>query len=57
MKIKRFKDWSLFSKIAMISIVTILLLVGSISLFIVPLIEKNVIDERKAGLQHVIDLS
>ncbi|MCD4674412.1 MAG: methyl-accepting chemotaxis protein, partial [Desulfobacula sp.] len=56
-KIKRFKDWGLFSKIAMISIVTILLLVGSISLFIVPLIEKNVIDERKARLQHVIDLS
>ncbi len=57
MKLKRFKNWSLFSKIATISVLTIVLLVGCISLFIIPVIEKNLIKERAAGLSNVIDLA
>ncbi len=57
MRIRKFKDWSLFKKIATISIVTIVLLVGSISFFIIPVVEKNIMDERQAGLENVINLS
>lgn len=57
MRIKRFKDWNLFFKISTISIVTIFLLVGSISLLIIPLIEKNLMKERQGSLQNIINIS
>ncbi len=54
---KRFKDLSLFKKIAATSIVTIILLVIAVALFIIPIVEKNVMNERQVNLKNVIDLA
>jgi len=52
-----FKNLSLFKKIAAISLMTILLLITSIYLFVMPVIEQNIIHERQAGLQNVINMA
>lgn len=57
MKFKSFKDWSLFKKIATISIATIVLMLVCISFFVIPVIENNIMNERKAGLENVINLA
>jgi methyl-accepting chemotaxis protein len=57
MRPKKFKNWSLFSKIAAISVVTIVLLVGSISFFVIPVMENNLMRERQAGLENVVNLT
>ncbi|MFH2091735.1 MAG: methyl-accepting chemotaxis protein [Pseudomonadota bacterium] len=57
MTLKPFKDWNLFSKISTITIISIVLMLISIRLFVVPLIEKNVMADRQLNLQNVIDLS
>ncbi len=57
MKLRRFKDLSLFKKIAATSIVTIVLLVIAVALFIIPIVEKNVMNERRASLKNVVDLA
>lgn len=51
----RFKNWSLFGKICSISIVVIVLLGLSISMFVVPVIEERILDERRAGLENVVE--
>jgi len=57
MVFNRFKDLSLFVKIATISVATSFLLVSIVAFFIVPTIEQDILKERKNSLENVINLS
>jgi len=41
MKVKRFKDWKLFSKIMSVSIVTMAVVLSAILLYVVPEVEEK----------------
>ncbi len=56
MKIKKFKDLKLLYKIFTVSIATVSLLIGGLFLFIIPVIEESIIQEKKTNLQSVVEL-
>ena len=57
MKVKRFKDWKLFSKIMSVSIVTMAVVLSAILLYVVPEVEEKLNDERRDSIQSVVDIA
>ncbi|KJU85548.1 methyl-accepting chemotaxis sensory transducer [Candidatus Magnetobacterium bavaricum] len=57
MKLKRFRDWSLFGKSISISIATLVVISMVILLYFIPLTEKNMIDEKLASLRSLTDVT
>lgn len=55
MKQIRFKNFSLFNKIFSIAVLSALLLVLIVTFFIIPVIQKEMLQERKAALENVVD--
>ncbi|MSN24611.1 MAG: HAMP domain-containing protein [Geobacter sp.] len=55
MKIKSFKDWKILTKILSISITTIVLLVLGVTFYVLPYMEKSLMDEKIAATKGVVD--
>ncbi len=56
MKIFKFRDWNISAKIMSISIITILIIVLGIFIFLLPFVEKNLIEQRKEGIKHLVEI-
>ena len=54
MKIKSFKNWKILSKILSISITTIVLLVLGVTFYILPYMEKHLMDEKILATKGVV---
>ncbi|MBF0338971.1 MAG: methyl-accepting chemotaxis protein [Nitrospirae bacterium] len=57
MKIKRFRDWSLFWKGISISIATLLIVLIAIVFYFIPLMKKNMVDEKLNSLRNLTDIA
>ncbi|VFQ46482.1 diguanylate cyclase [Desulfoluna butyratoxydans] len=55
MRIKKFSEWQILSKIMAISIISVALLVLVILGYFMPLAEKKMLAEKKEGLKNVVD--
>ena len=55
MKIKSFKDWKILTKILSISITTIVLLVLGVMFYILPYIEKQLMNEKMLATKGVVE--
>ncbi|MGE5403036.1 MAG: methyl-accepting chemotaxis protein [Ignavibacteriales bacterium] len=55
MKIKRIKDWSIFSKILSFSVLFSVCLAVAFELYFLPKIEENIYYNKKDGLKNVLD--
>ena len=55
MKIKSFKDWKILTKILSISITTIALLILGVMFYILPYMEKQLMNEKILATQGVVD--
>lgn len=54
MKLKKFNNWRIFSKIASISVASIIVLIAGVSIIIVPTVDKNIFDERRQCLKNIV---
>ncbi len=57
MKIKGFKDWKILSKILTISVVTIALIVSGIMFYVLPLVEKKLMNEKMVATRNVVEVA
>jgi PAS domain S-box-containing protein len=57
MKIKKLKDWKLFSKLAGLVLLNILPLFLVITLYILPTVKQNLLDEKQTALKHLVDVT
>ncbi|GLI36956.1 cache domain-containing protein [Geobacter hydrogenophilus] len=55
MKFKAFKDWKILTKILSISVATIVLIVSGILFYVLPLVEKKLMNEKKATVGSTVD--
>jgi len=55
MKFKSFKDWKILTKILSISVATIVLIVSGILFYVLPLVEKKLMNEKKATVGSTVD--
>lgn len=55
MKMKSFKNWKILAKILSISIATIVLLVLGVLFYVLPYMEKHLMDEKIAATKGVVD--
>ena len=53
----RFKDWNLFSKIGLISLLIILIMMVSLFFIILPDMKKKIIAERQVGLKQTVEVA
>jgi methyl-accepting chemotaxis protein len=56
MKLLRVGNWGVSAKIMSISIITILIIILGIFLFLLPFVEKSLIEQRKMGLKHLVEV-
>ncbi|MEA1867636.1 MAG: methyl-accepting chemotaxis protein [Thermodesulfobacteriota bacterium] len=57
MKIKKFKDWKLLTKIMSISIATMALMLSTTLFYIIPEVAKYIEAEKKSSTQNVVDIA
>ena len=57
MKIKKMKDWNLFSKLAVFMLSAILPILLVIALYILPTIKQNLLDEKQAALKNLVGIA
>ncbi|HML77723.1 methyl-accepting chemotaxis protein [Geobacter sulfurreducens] len=57
MKIKKFNDWTILSKILCISVVTLVALVAGILFYVLPMMEKKMMAEKMAATQSVVEVA
>ncbi len=54
---KRFKDWSIGTKVMSISVLTIVIILAGMVLYFIPMVKgKKPLDEKKASLRNVTDV-
>ena len=56
MKIKSFKNWKILTKILSISIATIVLLIMGVMFYVLPYMEKQLINEKEFATKGVVDV-
>ena len=56
MKIKKFKDWSIFSKILTISLITLVMISMRTIFYILPLIEKKMMNEKALKTRNLVEV-
>ena len=54
---KSFRDWKISTKIMGISVFTIVLVVSGILFYLLPLVEKKLLDEKKSATKNVVDVA
>jgi methyl-accepting chemotaxis protein len=57
MKIKSFKNWKILSKILSISIVTVVMLVLGVTFYVLPYMEKHLMDEKISATKGVVEVA
>lgn len=57
MKIKKFGDWTIFTKILSISIVTLLLITGGTVFFILPMQKQKLMDEKSLKTRNLVEVA
>jgi methyl-accepting chemotaxis protein len=57
MKIKGFKDWKILTKILSISIATVVLLILGVMFYVLPYMEKNLMNEKMNATKAVVDVA
>ena len=57
MKMNRFRDWKILTKILSISVATIVLLVLGVLLYVLPYMEKHLMAEKIQGTKAVVDVA
>lgn len=57
MKFKAFRNWTILSKILSISITTIVLLILGVLLYVLPYMEKHLMDEKIAATKAVVEVA
>lgn len=57
MKFKAFKDWKILSKILAISVATIVLIVSGILFYVLPLVEKKLMNEKMVATRNVVEVA
>ena len=55
MKTKRFKDWKILSKILSISIATVVLMILGVLFYVLPYMEKHLMEEKMNATKAVVD--
>ncbi len=55
MKLKRFKDWKILTKILSISIVTVLAMILGVVFYVLPFMEKHLMDEKMSATKGQVD--
>ena len=56
MKLKGFRNWSIFTKIMSISIFTLICVALGVLFYFLPLCEKKYMEEKKDGIKNVVDV-
>ncbi len=54
---KSFRNWKISTKIMGISVFTIVLVVSGILFYLLPLVEKKLLDEKKSATKNVVDVA
>jgi methyl-accepting chemotaxis protein len=54
---KRFRDWSILTKIMSISVVTIAIMVSGILFYYLPLVQQKLLDEKKTATKDLVDVA
>ena len=54
---KSFRNWKISTKIMGISVFTIVLVVSGILFYLLPLVEKKLMDEKKNATKNVVDVA
>ena len=54
---KSFRNWKISTKIMGISVFTIVLIVSGILFYLLPLVEKKLMDEKKSATKNVVDVA
>jgi methyl-accepting chemotaxis protein len=57
MKFKSFKDWKILTKILSISIATVTLMILGVLFYIIPYLEKHLMDEKMNATKGVVDVA
>ena len=57
MKIKSFKNWKILSKILSISVITIIMLILGVTLYVIPYMERHLLDEKIAATKGVVEVA
>jgi methyl-accepting chemotaxis protein len=57
MKIQAFKDWKILGKILSISVATVVLMVLGVQFYILPYLEKHLMDEKMNATRGVVDVA
>jgi methyl-accepting chemotaxis protein len=57
MNIKGFKDWKILTKILSISIATVTLMIFGVMFYILPYLEKHLMDEKMNATKGVVDVA
>lgn len=57
MKLKAFKNWTILSKILSISISTITLLILGVMFYILPFMERNLLEEKQLATKSVVEVA
>jgi len=57
MKIKKFGDWTIFSKILTISIVTLVLITSGTVFYILPMQKKKLLDEKSLKTRNLVEVA
>ncbi len=57
MKIKKFKDWKIFSKIINIFILNILIISSFIIFYYIPMFKKGLINEKRTATKNVVEVA
>jgi methyl-accepting chemotaxis protein len=57
MKIKGFKDWKILTKILSISIATVVLMILGVMFYILPYMEKSLMNEKMSATKAVVDVA
>ena len=55
MKLLRFANWGVSQKIMSVSLISIIILVLGVIFFLLPFVEKNLIEQRRIGLKYLVE--
>lgn len=55
--IKRFGDWSILTKILGISVITIILVLGGVQFYLLPLFKDRLVDQRRNATKNMVEVA
>ncbi|MCE1246191.1 MAG: methyl-accepting chemotaxis protein [Firmicutes bacterium] len=55
MKLKKFKDWAIFTKIMFISVVTLIIVISGTMFYILPFIKNKLLEEKQSKTRNLVE--